>query len=80
MIRLTVPASAPSWAHKVFRRLETAINRQNNPTAQRVPQYAVADKPDATAFEGHIIYITDTNRFAGSDGTNWVYLSDEVAV
>lgn len=39
--------------------------------------YTTAERPDATAYEGSIIYVSDGaagSRFQGSDGASWVSL------
>lgn len=81
MIEVRMPTDAPEWAHRFARSLEIALRR--NARAQRprwLPQYASSALPDAALYEGHQIYVSDTNRVAYSDGTNWRYQSDEALV
>lgn len=81
MIRLPVSASAPPWAHQFARTIELAMNRETNAQRPRkLPQYASTALPNASTYEGHQIYVSDTNRVAYSDGTNWRYQSDEALV
>lgn len=75
MIRIQVSTEAPQWAHQMARTVEQAVNRETNAQRPRkIPPYASTAVPNASSYEGHVIYVTDTQRFAGSNGTNWVYL------
>lgn len=44
-----------------------------------LPTFTVATVPDATKFEGHIIYVSNGNAgarcIAVSNGTNWLVIS-----
>lgn len=74
MIRIQLSAAAPPWAHDMARTIERAYNQQAN--AQRpfkLPRYASTALPNASDYTGHLVYVSDTNRVAGSNGTNWVY-------
>lgn len=81
MIRIPVSASAPAWAHTMARTIERAVNQETNAKRPRkLPQYASTALPNASTYEGHQIYVSNTNRVAYSDGTNWRYQSDEATV
>lgn len=81
MIQVQLAGDAPGWAHQMARTIENAVNRAlNAQRPSRLPKYASTALPDATAFDGHQIYVTTTNRVAYSDGTNWRYQSDEALV
>lgn len=81
MIRIPVSASAPAWAHQMARTIEAAVSREINAKRPRkLPPYASTALPNASTYEGHQIYVSDTNRVAYSDGSDWRYQSDEALV
>lgn len=69
---------------QVFQQYGYRLNRtitRNGGTAMTAPlplaSFAEADLPDATSWEGAIVYVNDGasgERFRGSDGTSWVNL------
>lgn len=81
MIRIQVSASAPDWAHQMARTIEASLSRELNAQRPRkLPSYASTALPNASDYEGHQIYVSDTNRVAYSDGSDWRYQSDEATV
>lgn len=63
------------------RAIEAAVSREINAQRPRnLPPYASTALPNASTYEGHQIYVSDTNRVAYSDGSDWRYQSDEALV
>lgn len=81
MIQIPVAADAPSWAHHMANTIATAVSQAiNAQKPQRLQKYASTALPNAGSYQGHLIYISTTNRVAYSDGTAWRYTSDEALV
>jgi hypothetical protein len=55
----------------------------NNSTPWKLTSYTVLTAPDATLYEGNIIYVSDEiggATVAFSDGTNWRRVQDRVII
>ena len=55
----------------------------SNSRPWQLPSYMVAGAPDATGWEGHIIYVSNESggkTIAFSDGTNWRRVQDRVII
>lgn len=60
-------------------RLFELVNRELHVKTEpfELPEFTVATLPDATKWDGSIIYVSDGaagQKFRGSDGTTWVNL------
>lgn len=58
------------------------IPKTGDPAPLEVPTFLLADVPDATAWAGHMIIVSDATPQAlcYSDGTNWIATDDGTTV
>lgn len=79
-----VESGAANWLFQLY--LDDISQRLNDfllGDAVQLPSYLVADVPDATAWEGGQIYVSDETggkTTAFSDGTNWLRSYDRAIV
>lgn len=62
--------------------VRSLIPETGNPGSQKTPSFVLADVPDATAWTGHMIIVTDATppALCWSDGTNWIATDDGTTV
>lgn len=58
------------------------IPQTGDPSGAFVPSFLLADVPDATAWTGHLIFVSDATppALCISDGTDWLATDDGTAV
>jgi len=81
-VKLFRPADAPQWLEGVLRSIERAF-RDARDAPVRLPEYAVAELPDAADWRGGQINVSDEAGGyvpAFSDGTDWLRVTDRAVV
>lgn len=68
---LTLDASAPQWAIRLVNDLEKAYVKATPSAPQLLAAFVSSNLPDASAYVGCIISVSDMSCVAISDGTAW---------
>ena len=71
-----------AWRNQAV--FKEVIGATNDPSPVKVPVYTIANLPDATLWEGHLVRASDANGGVGalcySDGTIWRAVDDNLLV
>lgn len=72
---LAAPAGAPPWFPEVLLNISQRFLEKFPSTPVQLASFPSTDLPDAVKYRGCLIYVSDTNFIAMSDGAFWYPLT-----
>lgn len=70
-MNITIPSGAPPWFSSMARQLETMFVQTQPKNPIRLPYFNADKLPAADKYKGHIVYVTDLETIAVSNGVAW---------